>query len=143
MTDTNYTPTTQEVGAFLRARLVDDFNNHKDDFDDTTSPTQEEAQELIDAAADEVSEEIGTEVAPSRVSQAKRLVQLLAAANIEMSFFPEQAAANNSMYDKLMARYNTLLPKFGEDIGEDDQGPVSGGSFGGFPASSGFGTRQM
>jgi hypothetical protein len=31
---------------------------------------------------------------------------LLAAANVELSYWPDQAAANNSMYDKLMARFN-------------------------------------
>jgi hypothetical protein len=140
MTDTNYTPSTQEVGAFLRARLVDAYGQPIDDFTTDSKPTKTQVETLITEAEDEVSQEIGTQVSAERINQAKRLTMLLAAANVELSYYPEQAAVNNSMYDKLMERYNTLLPKFGEDIGEDDQ--VQSSSFGGFPPSSLFGTRR-
>lgn len=136
----NYLPDTSDVASLLRARAVDAYGNHLDDFTDATSPTQAQAESLIAEAGDEVSQEIGDQVSITRIGQAKRLTTLLAAANIELSFYPEQAAATNSMYDKLLARYNELLPRMGEDVAEDDE--VENSTYGGFPPSSNFGTRR-
>jgi hypothetical protein len=148
--DINYEPSTAQVGAFLRARLVDAYGKRLPDFGPTTTPTQEEAEEQINEAADEVSAQVGLTVPNDFIPRATRLVQLLAAANIELSFFPEQAAANNSMYDKLLARYTTALVAFSNDLATQDleqevsssSDGASGGIFRGFPFPSLFGTRR-
>jgi molybdopterin converting factor small subunit len=149
--DCNYRPTTADVGVLLRARLVDGYGKRLTDWDSTTTPTDTEVDEQIDEAIGEVSQEIGYIVPDDRVDQALRVVQILAAANVELSFFPEQAAANNSMYDKLMARYTTMIAGLEQSISSEDtvemgppisgSGSFVGNAYWGFPPAQGFGTR--
>lgn len=116
---TDYTPTTSDVAKILRARTRDSMGNMVGDFNDKTTPNSEQASASIADAADEVAEALGADLPADAQAPAKRLVILLAAANIEMSFFPEQAAQNNSMYDKLMARVKTLMTSLQSDVAEE------------------------
>lgn len=147
MPKSDYTPTTADVGALLRARTRDSGGNLIGDFTDATTPNAAGATAMINEALDEVAGEVGEDLFdPGDQAAAKRLVQLLAAANVEMSYFPEQSAQNNSMYDKLMTRYNTKLATFKEGVAETQQEPQEvnvPGNVAGFPPPQGFGTRPM
>lgn len=149
MPTTDYTPTVQDLANLLRARTRDANGNLVGNFvDDVTTPGATDASGLIQQAADDVGESIGQDIDPSFWPGANRLVLYLAAANVELSYFPEQAAANNSMYDKLMARYNAKLKDLQEDIAEfmeeqveDTQSQYAPPS-GGFPEALGWGTVE-
>ncbi|HEX4501097.1 MAG TPA: hypothetical protein VH187_08050 [Scandinavium sp.] len=118
----DYTPTTSDVAFLLRARTRDANGNITGDFtDDVTVPGETDAAGLIDLAADEVGEAIGPDIDTDFWESAKAVIVILAAANIELSYFPEQAAANNSMYDKLMARFDVKLKSLQADVAEAEQ----------------------
>jgi hypothetical protein len=118
----DYTPTTSEVAFLLRARTRDANGNITGDFtDDVTVPGETDAAGLIDLAADEVGEAIGPDIDTDFWDSASAVITILAAANIELSYFPEQAAANNSMYDKLMTRYTSKLNQLQADVAEAEQ----------------------
>jgi hypothetical protein len=135
----NYAPTPDELAVtYLMARTRDPYGNLLGTFTTTTSVSPEQAQAAIDEAVDEVAGEVGDTVPDDFVSSAKRMVELLAAANIEMSYFPEQAAGVNSMYDKLMARYNSLVASAGGEVGEEDFTPDID-----FPAPDYWMTRRL
>jgi hypothetical protein len=118
----DYTPTTSDVALLLRARTRDANGNITGDFtDDVTVPGETDAAGLIDLAADEVGEAIGPDIDTDFWESGKAVITILAAANIELSYFPEQAAANNSMYDKLMARFDVKLKSLQADVAEAEQ----------------------
>src|SRR6516225_1637558 len=99
MSVSDYTPTVQDIAAMLRARTRTSYGDLMNDFTDETEPTGEDVQGLIEIAVDDVSGAIGTNIPVEFQSTAKILVTYLTAANIELSYWPTQAAATNSMYD--------------------------------------------
>jgi hypothetical protein len=144
-------PTTADVAVLLRARTRDSYGNLQNDFNDQTLPDAQGCQGCIDEAVDEIADGVGSTI-PSDVdaAAAKRLVQILAAANVELSYYPEQAAQNNSMYDKLMARYNAKLESLIEEVSLDETagdgdgaGTGAGIGVGGFPSPDWWGFRPM
>jgi hypothetical protein len=143
----DYTPTTQEVATLLRARTRDANGNYVGDFTSATLPTDTDAAGLIDLAVDEIGEAIGPDIDTEFWEAAKALVVLLSAANIELSYYPEQAAASNSMYDKLMERYNKKLEELGANIAEAEESTTDSTSgalsvAGGFPEPMWWGYVQ-
>jgi hypothetical protein len=129
MSVSDYTPTVQEVARMLRARTRNQAGELVRDFTDDTLPTAEDVQGLIEEAADEVTADISPDALLSSeyYEAARVLVILLASANVELSYWPEQAAQTNSMYDKLMARFNAkeaaLIEAMGGGI-DDSVPPV-------------------
>lgn len=113
-------PTTKDVARYLRARTRTEYGTEVGDFTDDTTPTGVQVIDLIQDAVDEITESVGGDIPPDLQSAALRLMTLLAAANVEMSYFPEQAAANNSMYDKLMDRVKSLRTALETDVSEED-----------------------
>lgn len=133
-------PTTRDVGRILRARTRDQYGNLIADFTDETTPDAAGALGEIREAVDEISEALGNDIPQELMGPAKRVITLLAAANIELSYFPEQAAQNNSMYDKLMARITTLRMSLINDFDEiSDMGHQLDSPHGTFDFPSSYG----
>jgi hypothetical protein len=122
----DYTPTVQDIAQMLRARTRNQAGDLVRDFTDDTLPTAEDVTGLINSAIDDVSGAIGADIPDEFFDTAKVLVVYLASANVELSYWPDQASATNSMYDKLMARYNAkleqLLEELASETGEEDTG---------------------
>lgn len=146
MAKADITPTTAQVAVLLRGRTRDQYGNLVGDFTAATSPDTDGANGCILEAVDEVASQVGEDFAdPDDLAAAMRLVIMLAAANIEMSYWPEQSAQNNSMYDKLMKRYSDRLTTFKADLSQTDEiveevnaGPETAG----FPPPQGWGWRR-
>lgn len=103
------TPTVAEVSALLRARTYVNGQYHGV-FDDETRPTGDEVQDLILMAASYVLGRTGTTSIPTALAASVRYgVALRAAALIEMSYWPEQAQENGSMFDMLTQTFDTHL----------------------------------
>lgn len=134
----DYIPSVQEVATLLRARTRDANGNYVGTFDSTTLPTDTDATGLIELASDDVGEAIGPDIDTEFWDAAKVLVIYLAAANIELSYYPEQAAANNSMYDKLMERYNAKLEALSENIASEEESQIGDGDYVSSAPSGGF-----
>lgn len=148
-----FTPSTTDVGILVPARTVDSLGNETGDFGDLTRPSGEQAAGLIAEAVDEVASVVGPDVPdgpdpddPTTLRKAaKRVTSLLAAANVELTYYPEDAGRNGSAYDKLMARYKDALARLKTDVDDaagTDDGEESGGgaltAHYGFPPAIGW-----
>lgn len=125
---TDWTPTPAEVGAQLRARTVDNVGNELGTFTDATRPTFDEVSQLIQQAIGEALVEHGDpdvpeDVDPTQLYAAmKREVILTTAMEIELSYFPEQVAANRSPYEALRLQRDRQQVLVGKAVQELQSG---------------------
>lgn len=99
------------MGALIHARTKDRFDNWTGTFTADTQPTAEQAQALIDRSAKVVSLELGVphSTMGPLLEQAKSVVAVRAAWQIEVSFFPNQVEAGDSSADHLRTMYENDL----------------------------------
>ena len=101
-------PTVDDVAAIIRARTKDSNGNEIGTFTDETRPTSAQAQEAIDHQVTLLHTKVGT-VGPGCSAVAQMCAAYGAAAEIELSYFPEQARSDRSPYTYLVARYDEYL----------------------------------
>lgn len=109
MPTTDYTPALEDVGVVTLSRTKDQYGNVVGTFDDTTTPTGDQVDELIAKATSRVSMKIGTDIPPVTWDDAKTLVAIRTAMFIEVTFFPEQISDNRSPYNILKEQYASEL----------------------------------
>jgi hypothetical protein len=107
-TPVDYTPTVADVAALIRARTKDKNGNEVGTFTPDTRPTDAQAQEAIDHALVALGEKVG-EIGEMCWPVARMAATYGAAAEIELSYFPEQARTDRSPYTYLLNRYEQLL----------------------------------
>lgn len=146
-----FTPTVDELGAFMRARTKTRYGQLAGTFNDTTPVTEPQAEGLIAEAADEVAIAVGPDLplGPEGSEDiykrsAKAVVLLLASMNVELQVVPDQVDDPRSPYAALERRYNSLRKALIEAVA-DARGDETGGeesvavsdarlpSYGGFP----------
>lgn len=145
-----YLPTVDQVARKTMSRCRDKFGNQKGTFDQTTTPTDEQVEDIIFDVVTDVADVIGDSVPDELIDDAQQVVALKAAMRIETDFFPEQIRATRSPYPQLEAEYETQLGRlqraiilYGEGDVVVDAGPSLSAS-GGFPdASTDWLTRRM
>jgi len=103
-----YTPTVADVAALIRARTKDGNGNELGTFTAATRPTEVQAQEAIDHAVVALHEKVGP-IGERCAPTAQLAAAYGAAAEIELSYFPEQARTDRSPYQFLVKRYEALL----------------------------------
>jgi hypothetical protein len=108
MTTDPYTPTVADVAALIRARTKDKTGNEVGTFTADTRPTDAQAQEAIDHAVTSVHQRVGT-IGDACADQARLTAAYGAAAEIELSYFPEQTRTDRSPYTYLILRWTELL----------------------------------
>ena len=108
MTTDPFIPTVADVAALIRARTKDTNGNEVGTFTADTRPTDAQAQEAIDHALAALHEKVG-EVGDLCADVARMAATYGAAAEIELSYFPEQARTDRSPYTYLLTRYDALL----------------------------------
>lgn len=121
MATLDYTPTVQQVARHLRARTRGPSGAEVGTFDNTTVPTDEQVEAIIDMAMPFVSGMLG-DVPEGCSAGAQSLAALKAAEMVEISYFPEQLQPGGTV-QALRALYADLLPSV--------QSCVSGGGTGG------------
>jgi hypothetical protein len=137
-------PTIADVAALIRARTKDSNGNELGTFTADTRPTDVQAQEAIDHAVVLVHLKVGA-IGDGCASVAKMCATYGAAAEIELSYFPEQARADRSPYTFLIARWEEILigveqcvlGNLPDDPSEDGGGVPGGLRFGTVDAISG------
>ena len=100
--------TVAEVAAWISARTKDDNGNELGTFTEDTRPTADQVQEAIDAQVVLLGEQVGG-VGPDCADLARGAVAIGAAAQIELSYFPEQNRTDLSPYIYLRDRYAEAL----------------------------------
>jgi hypothetical protein len=134
-------PTVDDVAALIRARTKDRNGNEVGTFTEDTRPTAAQAQEAIDHAMVAVHEKVGT--IPGTCAQQTALCAAYgAAAEIQLSYFPEQARTDRSPYTYLIQRWEEALLGVeacvtGDLPGLDPQGQPVGYGHGTLEAISG------
>jgi hypothetical protein len=98
-------PGVDDVAALLRARTLDDNGDELGTFNDNTRPTGQAVGNLIDQAADDLAIRVGAAIPFELELRAKTLVAKRAAADIELSYFPQQIDSDQSAYRQLIADY--------------------------------------
>jgi len=101
-------PTVDDVAALIRARTKDSSGNEIGTFTDETRPTAAQAQEAIDHQVTLLYTRVGS-IGPGCSGIAQMCAAYGAAAEIELSYFPEQARTDRSPYQFLLQRYEQLL----------------------------------
>jgi len=111
----NYVPSVSQVGSLLRSRTKDASGNVLGTFTASTSPTYDEAFEMIASAVGTLSLRIGDSIPDKLTDEARRLAALRAAMLIELTFFPEQVSTGRSPY----AEYKALWEEgYGDGTGK-------------------------
>jgi hypothetical protein len=103
-----FTPSIEDVAALIRARTKDKNGNEVGTFNADTRPTNLQAQEAIDHAMAALHEKVGN-IGDACSDVARVAATYGAAAEIELSYFPEQARTDRSPYTYLINRYEQLL----------------------------------
>lgn len=146
MPTTEYTPTVNELGLFLKSRTKTRFNAVVGTFTDATPVTAEEAQELIAQAVDEVAIAVGSNLPngpdddPDLFRRgAKSLTILLSAMNVESALVQEQVTDPRSAYAAFERRYNNFRKALIEAVTEARGASGGGESDTGVDAAAAFG----
>jgi hypothetical protein len=149
----DYTPTADEVASIMKARLKTRFGAEVDTFTEDTPVKASRVSELIQEAVDELAPAVGPDIPdgpdpddPDVLRRGvKRVVQLLAAANVELDMWPEQAQQQGSAYRLYLERANSLRKGLLEAVSEAGGGgageSVAGSEpvgQGGFPPAIGW-----
>lgn len=109
MPNSDYTPAVADVGNLLRARTRDDDGNELGTFTPVTTPTQDQAETIIEEAVQEISAIIGDDIPERLFGPAKAIVSLLGAMNVELTYYPEQVTAGTSAYEAYERRVNQAI----------------------------------
>jgi hypothetical protein len=104
----NLACTVADVAAIIRARTKDSNGAELGTFTDTTRPTAVQCEEAITHAVTLIHSKVGG-VGDGCADLARGAVALGAAAEIELSYFPEQSRSDRSVYQYLQQRYDAAL----------------------------------
>lgn len=143
MPSTEYRPTVSDVARRVRARTVNQYGQKLGTFTADTNPTDEEVEDLISDALDEVEPIVGEDVPERWRDTVLRYVAILAAMEVEASYFPEQAAEDNSSYSLLKDKADRLLPILQSLAGQDgtsETGDIEDPQLARFTGSAGLDT---
>lgn len=89
-------PTVMDVAALTRTRTKGEFGDEPGTFNETTRPTGDQVERIIDQAVVDVLGVFTASDVPAEVQEeAKRVAALRACLYVELSYFPEQGADNS------------------------------------------------
>lgn len=145
MPTSDYTPSVDEVASIMKARTKTAFGAEAGTFTDTTPVTADRVSELIREATDEVAPVFGPDIPdgpdpddPDTLRRGvKRVVQLLAAANVELDMWPEQAQQQGSAYRLYLERATAIRKTLIEAVSEAGGGGAGESVAGSDPAAQG------
>jgi hypothetical protein len=131
-TQITWAPEVADVAALIRARTKVRGGEELGTFTDTTIPTAEEVENLIDKAVRRVASKIG--VAPCNEdleADAKDSAALYAAMLVEQSYYPEQTRPDQSAFKSMQSLFNDAIKDLADAVratcaGSDEGGPGVG-----------------
>lgn len=132
----NYVPTTRDVARLLRVRTVDNTGDQQGEFTANTTPKEEEVDDLIAAAKDELLAPVGLVIPFTLHASLAHMVVIKTAMLIELGYYPEQIRSNKSPYPELYALlygpdgksglYGRWLEEF-EELTASEEGVITAG----------------
>lgn len=109
----DWIPSPDDVGAVIRARTKDSAGNELGTFTEATRPTRAQVVELTDSVVARIQARCGN-IPDEFQDFARRVAAVRAAANVELSYFPEQINASRSQYAELKAEFDETWPELVE-----------------------------
>lgn len=120
---TDYTPTSAEVAAHLRARLKEPGGNEPEDFTANTRPTKAQVDTLAAQGNRAVASRVGSDLCQAAidaglVDAGKELAAIYVAMLIEQSYYPEQTRNAGSSFQSLYQLWKDGIAAYTEQVGE-------------------------
>jgi hypothetical protein len=133
--DQNYFPTVRNVGSKLMSRTKDQFGNLCGTFTSETTPTNDQAESVIEGIITEIADVIGDKVPAELIDDAQNVTALRAAMQIELDFFADQVNTGRSIYPQLRDQYDIALKNLSLAVNEygTSDGDVQASGTGGDP----------
>lgn len=100
--------TVDDVAAIIRTRTKDSNGNEVGTFNADTRPTADQVTYTIGQQVVLIHQQVGY-VGDGCADLARQCVALGAAAEIELSYFPEQSRSDRSIYQFLIQRYEAAM----------------------------------
>ncbi len=118
-------PSLSDLGSFMRARTVvaGTGGTEAGTFTAATRPTAAEADAILNQAVEVVLMTVGAEIPDRMLLQARFAVVIYAAQLIELTFFRNEVAKDQSAYAQYVALYKDLLSALKSSI--EDAGPAA------------------
>lgn len=117
MSSPDWAPSPADVGAILRTRTKDRNGNEPGTFNSDTRPTGDSAADLIDTIVTEIAADCGA--IPDLIQDyARRTAAMGTAAEVELTYWPEQSSRSGSTYDRLYARYQDMFTRLKKQVSE-------------------------
>jgi hypothetical protein len=104
-------PELAEVAVLLRARTKDENGNELGTFTSETRPTATQVEALIQHSLADLTRAIASEIPDVLKASARSLIAMRAAQKIELSYYPEQTAADSTVYQTLRLTYESELER--------------------------------
>jgi hypothetical protein len=114
--DAPWRPTTTDVAALLRARTKDASGNELGDFTSATRPTDLEVERLITNGCAKVSALVGWDIPDDALDEARHLASIVAACEVELSYWPEQVRSDRSAFTQLWEIFQADVAAFREMV---------------------------
>ncbi len=114
--DAPWRPTVDDVAALLRARTKDASGNELGTFNDQTRPTDMEVERLITNGCAKVSALVGWEIPDDAQDEARHLAAIVAACEVELSYWPEQVRNERSAFAQLWQIWAADIAAFREMV---------------------------
>jgi hypothetical protein len=114
--DAPWRPTVDDVAALLRARTKDASGNEVGTFNDQTRPTDAEVELLITNGCAKVSALVGWEIPDDAQDEARHLAAIVAACEVELSYWPEQVRSDRSAFAQLWQLWTSDIAAFREMV---------------------------
>lgn len=118
MPTTDYAPTIEEIGSRLSARTLDSNGKRRGTFNDVTSPTGTQVDELIEDAVADVSAAIGANIDNEYWKMAKAACISYTCMSIEIGYFPESVNDTGSAYNAFKMRYDAQIGHIEEALSQ-------------------------
>jgi hypothetical protein len=133
----DWRPTVDEVAALLRARTKDASGNEVGTFTDKTRPTDAEVEMLITNGCAKIASLVGWDVPADAQPEATHLAAIVAACEVETSYYPEQVRTDRSAYQQLWAMFQDDRQAFIDYVSALSPVGAVGSEIGTFDVASG------
>lgn len=105
-------PSVDDVAALLRARTKNASGNEIGTFTDETRPKDVEVEQLITNGCAKVASLVGWAIPADAWEEGRHLASLVAACEVELSYFPEQVRTDRSAYNPLWQMFQDDVAAF-------------------------------
>ena len=138
MPGTDYRPTLQELASITLQRTADDLGNISGTFSLVTRPTDEQAEEIITFALDDIIPMLGEQIPENLWERASNLVALRAAMLIEVSLYGQEIRNAISPYPYYKELYDSIITEVQDEIANAEAGGDPADQLGGNYPRFGF-----